>query len=453
MDIDPQRVFAKIAADELVKVALDLGNIDSPTGREGPVADYVQDWLRREGFDARKVALYPDRPNVLATLPGSGGGRSLCFNSHMDTAVHQEEWWASRHASDAVFHSAWREDDMLVGNGIVNDKGPMATWLLAAKAIKDSGAKLKGDLLLMAVVGEIGVEPVDEFQPPDYIAKEAGTRYAITHGGVADYALVAEGTDFGIVGVEAGKAFFKVTVFGNDYPIYTPYIARPTSLAENPSAIVRMTALIQRIEQWSAEYEQKNRYECVGGIMVPKVNIGAIRGGVPWKITKTVQQCAIYVDVRITPIQEPLDIREDLRRLMSDAGLAGEVELYAYRPAFEADAKKVEPLKSAITRSHRAILGTDPNSGADSGVQHVARHQLLQRDAHSVADLRARRQLGRRQIRHEDRKHDPRGQALCADSRRSVRPRPRLRFGLCTPSNVEHACAAVQCRRGAAAAD
>ena len=360
-DIDLQRVFAKIAADELVKVALDLGNIDSPTGREGPVADYVQDWLRREGFDARKVALYPDRPNVLATLPGSGGGRSLCFNSHMDTAVHQEEWWASRHASDPVFHSAWREDDMLVGNGIVNDKGPMATWLLAAKAIKDSGAKLKGDLLLMAVVGEIGVEPVDEFQPPDYIAKEAGTRYAITHGGVADYALVAEGTDFGIVGVEAGKAFFKVTVFGNDYPIYTPYIARPTSLAENPSAIVRMTALIQRIEQWSAEYEQKNRYECVGGIMVPKVNIGAIRGGVPWKITKTVQQCAIYVDVRITPIQEPLDIREDLRRLMSDRGLAGEVDLYAYRPGFEADSKKVEPLKSAITRSHRAILGTDPN--------------------------------------------------------------------------------------------
>src|SRR5439155_672574 len=83
-------------------------------------------------------------------------------------------------------------------------------------AIKDSGVRLKGDLLLMAVVGEIGVEPVDEFQSPAYLAKEPGTRFAITHGGVADYALVAEGTDFGIVGVEAGKAFFKVTVFGND---------------------------------------------------------------------------------------------------------------------------------------------------------------------------------------------------------------------------------------------
>jgi acetylornithine deacetylase/succinyl-diaminopimelate desuccinylase-like protein len=249
---------------------------------------------------------------------------------------------------------------MLVGNGIVNDKGPMATWLAAAKAIKDSGVKLKGDLLLMMVVGEIGVEPVDEFQPPQYIAKEAGTRYAITHGGVADYALVAEGTDFGIVGAEAGKAFFKVTVFGESAPIYTPYIQRPSASEKNPNAIVRMSSLVPRIEQWAAEYEQKNRYECAGGVMVPKVNIGAIRGGVPWKITKSVQQCAIYVDVRVTPVQEPLDIREDLRGLLRDAGLTGEVELYTYRPAFEADEKKVEPLRSAITRSHRAIMGGEP---------------------------------------------------------------------------------------------
>jgi acetylornithine deacetylase/succinyl-diaminopimelate desuccinylase-like protein len=360
MSIEAKDVLDRIDTDELVKVALDLGNIDSPTGREGPVADYVHDWLRHQGFEARKVALYPDRPNVIATLPGSGSGRSLCFNSHMDTAVHQEEWWATRRASDPIFHSAWREGDMLVGNGIVNDKGPMATWLLAAKAIKDSGLKLKGDLVLMAVVGEIGVEPVDEFQPPQYIAKEAGTRYAITHGGIADFALVAEGTDFGIVGVEAGKAFFKITVFGDDAPIYTPYIQRSTRDEDSPNAIVRMATLIHRIEQWAREYEKKNRHECPGGVIVPKVNIGAIRGGVPWKITKTVQQCAIYVDVRITPVQEPLDIREDLRRLLSGAGLAGEVELYLFRPAFEADPKRAEPLRSAITHAHRAILGADP---------------------------------------------------------------------------------------------
>ncbi|HYB41040.1 MAG TPA: peptidase dimerization domain-containing protein, partial [Candidatus Methylomirabilis sp.] len=194
--------------------------------------------------------------------------------------------------------------------------------------------------------------------------KEAGTRFAITHGGVGDYALVAEGTDFALVGVEAGKAFFKLTVFGNDLPIYTPYIPRPTPVEKNPNAIARMAPLILRIEEWAYEYEQRNRYECKGGVVVPRVNIGAIRGGVPYKITKTVQQCAIYLDVRVTPVQNPLDVREELRRLMEDAGLAGEVELFAYRPAYEADPEKVVPLTEAITRAHRAVLGSTPRPAA-----------------------------------------------------------------------------------------
>jgi acetylornithine deacetylase/succinyl-diaminopimelate desuccinylase-like protein len=360
IDARARGVLDRIDVDELVKVALDLGNIDSPTGSEGPVGEYVYEWLTRQGFAAKKVALLPDRPNVIGTLPGTGGGRSLVFNSHMDTTIHKDEYWTTRRAGDAVFHSAWRDGDVLVGNGICNDKGPMATWLLAAKALKDSGVLLKGDLVLMAVVGEIGLEPVDEFQSPAYLAKEAGTRFAITHGGVGDYALVAEGTDFGLVAVEAGKAFFKITVFGNDLPIYTPYIPRPTPLEKNPSAIVRMAPLVQRIEEWAYEYEQKNRYECKGGVIVPRVNIGAIRGGVPYKITKTVQQCAIYLDVRVTPAQNPLDVREELRRIVAGAGLDGEVELYVYRPAYEADPQKVAPLAGAITRAHQAILGGTP---------------------------------------------------------------------------------------------
>ena len=364
LDDRAQKVLDHIDVDELVKVALDLGNIDSPTGSEGPVAQYVYDWLQCQGIAARKVALIPDRPNVIATIPGMSRGRSLVFNSHMDTTIHKDEWWTTRRAADPILHSAWREGDTLFGNGVCNDKGPMATWLLAAKAIKDSGVPLKGDLMLMAVVGEIGVEPVDEFQSPAYLAKEPGTRFAITHGGVADYALVAEGTDFGLVGVEAGKAFFKLTVFGNDLPIYTPYIQRPAPVEKNPNAIIRMAPLLQRLEEWAYEYERKNRYECQGGVIVPRVNVGAIRGGVPYKITKTVQQCAIYVDVRITPVQNPLDIREELRQMLTSLGLTGEVELYTYRPAFEADPQRVEPLAAAITRAHQAIVGSTPTHAA-----------------------------------------------------------------------------------------
>ena len=353
-----QDILDRINPDELVKVALDLGNIDSPTGQEGEIAEFVYGWLGQQGFAPRKLGLFRNRFNVAATLPGNSRGRSLVFNSHMDTTIAKEEIWTTRRAADPIFHSAWQEGDLLIGNGICNDKGPMAAWLIAAKAIRESGVSMKGDLVLTAVVGEIGLEPVDEFEPPEYLAKEAGTRYAVTHGAVGDYALVAEGTDFGLVWVEAGKAFFKITVFGEDVPIYTPYIQRPTPTEKSPNAIVRMARLIEHLESWAYDYERRYRYECPGGVVVPKANIGAIRGGVPYKITKTVQQCAIYVDVRITPTQNPLDIREELRGLLSSAGLNGEVELYVYRRGYEG--RQVEPLAESIRQSHRQIFGELP---------------------------------------------------------------------------------------------
>ena len=74
----------------------------------------------------------------------------------------------------------------------------------------------------------------------------------------------------------------------------------------------------------------------------------------------TAQQCAVYVDVRLTPVQNPLDVRAELCKLLSDAGLNGEVELFLYRPGYEADMQKAKPLSGAIARAHRALLGGEP---------------------------------------------------------------------------------------------
>jgi acetylornithine deacetylase/succinyl-diaminopimelate desuccinylase-like protein len=158
--------------------------------------------------------MFPDRFNVLGTIPGSGGGYSLIFNSHLDTSRSPEDSRSLRNPGEAIYHSAWRDGDTLYGEGIVNDKGPLAAALVAAAAVMNADVELAGDLLVSAVAGEIGTEPVDEFQGPGYLSKETGTRFLIQHGGVADLALVAEGTGFRTAWVEAGKAFFKLKVFG-----------------------------------------------------------------------------------------------------------------------------------------------------------------------------------------------------------------------------------------------
>ena len=171
---------------------------------------------------------------------------------------------------DDVYHKAWVEDDELVGEGIVNDKGPMSAFLIAAKAIKDSGVKLRGDLLVTAVVAETSHEPTSD-DPPGVVvqSKELGARFLVTHGGVADYALIAEGTGFGLVWVEAGKAWFKLTFTSDQPPFYTPYLPDRTTLAESPSMIVRAAAAIQALETWAADYQRRYTYECPGGTVVP----------------------------------------------------------------------------------------------------------------------------------------------------------------------------------------
>jgi len=357
MTCELERVLDAIQKDELVRLALDLGDINSPPGREGEVAKYVEDWLKKNHFQTRTLGLTEERKNVVGLLKGSGGGYSLIFNSHMDTSVSENDRWIFRNITKPIYYRAWQEGESLYGNGVVNDKGPMAAFMLAAKAIRENGPKMKGDLILTMVPGEIGWEPVDEFQPPNFLSKETGTRYLITHGVVGDFAVVAEATNFRMAWVEAGKAFFKVTVYG-DHPVYTPYYPRPKPMEKNPNAIVRMAKLIESIEEWAYQYEQKNRYECPGGTLIPKVSIGSIRGGSPYFILQTAELCAIYLDVRLSPIQDPLQVKEEIERLCLRLDLEADVELFLYRKGYEA--QHITPLVDAIEKAHWQIFSKRP---------------------------------------------------------------------------------------------
>lgn len=352
------RVLERITEDEVVELALALGNIDSPTGEEGPVSDYVYEWMRENGLNPKREGLFPDRCNVTSRVNGAGGGASLLYNSHLDTTIAKEEVLTTLKAEDPIYHTGWRDGEYLYGNGVLNNKGLMACWMVAAKALREAGVQLKGDLLLTSVVGEIGLEPVDEFQPPKYIAKEAGARYLVNRGYVADYAIVAEGTDFTMAWVEAGKAFFKISLTVDGHPMYTPYVDRPVSVEDHPNAIVRAAKVIEVLEEWAYKYQTENVYECPGGTVIPKVNVGAIRGGVAYKITKTPSVCHLYLDTRITPVQDPMDVQRELHDVLSSTGMPFELELFVYRRGYEAT--NVDPLKESITRAHERVFATAP---------------------------------------------------------------------------------------------
>ncbi|MGH9918882.1 MAG: M20/M25/M40 family metallo-hydrolase, partial [Nitrososphaerales archaeon] len=341
-------VLAAIDREELISLALDLANIDSPSGQEKPVSDFILQWLTDNGIRARQFGLVPDRPNVVGRIPGSGGGLELIFNAHMDVAWGpQERRWM--HDPDNPFYtSAWRNGDTLTGNGLVNDKGPLACTLIAAKAIKEAGVSLSGDLIVTGVCGEIGQEPVDEFTAPTYLSKEVGTRYLITHGIVGDFAVVAEATDFGVTWVEAGKAFFKITVLGGSSR-YTPYIDHPDNLAANGNALVRAAPVVTQLESWARRYEKEHAYVFDGGVCIPKVNIGAIRGGQPFIPIVTAEKCFLYLDVRLTPVQNAMQVTAELRDELAKIDVPTEIECTLFRRGYEAVG--AEPLLDVLRQA------------------------------------------------------------------------------------------------------
>ncbi len=355
MAADIKNVLSRIDKEELADLAISLADIYSPPGQEGAVAEVVEAWLQREGFETKTIALLPERPNVIGTYKGSGGGYSLLFNSHMDVAPSTHEFF--REPMKPIMRSAWREEDVLYGMGIVNDKGPMACFMVAAKAIKQAGINLKGDLILTAVSGEIGYESIDEFSAPQYMSKEVGTRFMVSHGVVADFALVAEATNFNLAWIEAGKAFFKITISGGR-SLYTPYINRPYDVEKNPNAIVQMSKLIEKLEDWSLAYEKRHTYVCPGGTLIPKVNLGAVRGGAPYRPTTTPELCSLYLDCRTVPDQDVLVIKAELEEVIRSLHMEGKVELFVFRRGYEA--RNIDRLAGAIGQAHSRYFGGEP---------------------------------------------------------------------------------------------
>ncbi len=351
-----EKVLNLIDQQELVALAVAMGNIEAPSGYEQPMADFVLQWLKANGFESSyQQQVSEGRPNTIGTLRGSGAGRSLIFNSHMDS----EQGMPMRLGEEPPPGPTASIDDekkRIFGLAVQNDRGPMAAFMIAAKAIKNSGLRLPGDIIMTMVVGEIGMGPVDEFRGARFIGKGYGSRHAVTHGINGDFALIAETTDFGVTWIEAGAAYFKITLEGRGF--YTPRIPARGTVKDNPNALIKMIPVIEAIEKWAVEYENKYTIDYPVGKMVPKVSIGAIRAGAPYKPSTTPKSCSIYVDVRVPPPLEFIQVERELKEIIGSVGLGGIVECFMARKGYEG--KNVEPLVKAIRNAHIAVRGSQP---------------------------------------------------------------------------------------------
>ena len=165
----------------------------------------VQDWLAEKlrTFDFDSVDLFAVdreqvRPNVVAVMNGTGNGKSLLFNGHMDVVpiAEPEKWHSDPFAPIQI-------ENKIYGRGTSDMKGGVSAAIWATKAIRACGISLAGDVLLQAVTGEESNE-----------AEEIGTVQCLKRGYTADFAVVCEPTDLELHTSSVGLFFFELVVEG-----------------------------------------------------------------------------------------------------------------------------------------------------------------------------------------------------------------------------------------------
>lgn len=320
-----QSVLEQVDRQKIVELACNLADIVSITGEEKQVAEYLGSELAQLGMQVEYQEVEEGRPNVIGTLKGSGGGATLMFCAHMDHFDNPQETVV--------------EDDRIYGRGLVNMKAAFPCYIEAVAALQKAGVKLKGDIIISGVVGEIEKAQIGRFQGKTYRGAGVGARHMMDHGVMADMCIIGEPTGLHLQVGNAGLIWARVSVDGKA----TKFVLAAAKVAE-------------AIQDWEKDYQRKYKHK----FMLPTVQIGAIEGGNPFK-PGTRPTTDIYVIVKTLPGTPPLAIKRELeavcdkvRKRESDILDVG-VDLYLSTDGYEIS--RGEFVVKAMARAHKIVFG------------------------------------------------------------------------------------------------
>jgi acetylornithine deacetylase len=347
VDDAARAVLAQVDRQELIDLASALIRIPSFKTEETPVARFLDGFFRERGYDVNLQAIEPGRLQTIATLRGTGGGASLMLNGHTDINALTRRWT----------RDPWTptlEGDRLYGHGVQNMKGGLASIIMAAEAIRRSGVRLAGDLVVACVAGETqGGE---------------GTHFLMQSGLRTDAAVVAEpfGAD-NLVTVHSGIVHMAIHTHG-----VSGHIGR---LEGTVNAIHKMLAVVGALQ--NVKFRHTPRPDLPA---FPRLNVGGILGGrgrdyVLVEPPYVPDVCTIIVDVHFLPGMTVEGIVADIRGTLdaltaADRELRCEIEIPP--PAYFQGRRRLvmepfdmpvdAPIVQAVARSYRAVTGAEPHA-------------------------------------------------------------------------------------------
>jgi acetylornithine deacetylase/succinyl-diaminopimelate desuccinylase-like protein len=345
-----EKILAQVKEDEIVAMARAVINIPSPTGEELQMAQYMQNALQALGLQVTWQEVEEGRANVVGRWIGSGGGKNLMFNGHMDTSNTGREDFLT---GMGYKPNALVKDGFLYGLGIYNMKGALVCYTHAVKALQLAGVRLKGDVIIAAVAGEIEKTQWGEFKGKEYRGYGFGTHYLVNHGILPDMCILGEPTDMHVVLEHFGSMWVRISCTG--IYVHTAFCEG----REKMNSIRRMHSLLEPILKWIANWETKAAHGGKKAI----VNLGGIRGGHAWRASRTPEKTDLFLDVRVPPTIPMNEARREIQKLFlelekqhPDFGL--EFETYVSVPGARID--ESHEMIRAIDANHERIMGQLP---------------------------------------------------------------------------------------------
>jgi len=326
----------------LVDLALRLVSTPSFTGSEEQAARLMEAELESTGLQTQWQQVEEGRANVLGTWPGSGGGPTLMFNGHLDTSYSGREPWLA--GIPGFQPDGFERDGRIYGLGVSNMKGALACYVEAVRALQDAGVRLRGDVLIAAVCGEIEKTQQGDARGAEFRGYAAGSRYLVGHGGAADMCILGEPTENKVVLAHFGSLWLRMSTHG-------PFVHTAFSEGRREeNSILRMRGVLDAVLEWLPRWEERMSYGDVRGV----ANVGAIDGGFGWRVSRTPHRTDLFLDLRVPPdVPMASARREALEFARSLDGV--EAEVYVTAPG--AEVEEGHPVVAAVEGAHAEVFG------------------------------------------------------------------------------------------------
>ena len=323
--------------NELTQLLADLVSIDSinpdlvpGAAGEGTIARYVADWLEQTGIPVTIDEAAPGRPNVVGIVRGTGGGKTLMLNAHMDTVGV---------AGMAAPLTPRVEGNRLYGRGAFDMKGSLAACMVAAQRAK--ALQLRGDVILTAVVDE------------EYAS--IGTA-SIAQKWRADAAIVTEPTGLNLCIAHRGFVWLEVETHG-----VAAHGSRPELGVD---AIAKMGHVLVGLEALDKALRANPTHPL---LYSGSLHASLIGGG--QELSSYPARCLLSVERRTIPGETPAIVEAQIQAILdrcaaADPHFKGSVRTTLVREAFEIE--RDAPIVQLLQQQIRHQIGHEPRIYGDT---------------------------------------------------------------------------------------